>query len=458
MTIPRSTGLRARATLGFGATGLVVALALATSTYLIARSYLVDQRLRSAEQQVFVNARLSRAVLRSDHPDVPSLLAGLGGGTASDIVLRYGDQWYSSSVALGPDALPGDLVAVVSDGHAAHQRDRTSGELRLTVGVPVAAVGASYFEVFSLAELERTLSVLVRSLALGVLTATVVAAAVGRLAANRLVRPLAPVADAAERIAGGALDTRLDGIDDPDLVRLTGAFNSMAASLERRVELEARFAADVSHELRSPLTAIAAAVEIIERRREQLPPQVVEAVAVLVDKVDTFQRLVLDLLEISTLDAGRASLTLDPTDLRDFVDRVLARHDAHEVSVHVDPEVPQIVEADRRRLAQAMGNLVENARNYAGGVTDVRVTSPAPGLVRIAVGDRGPGVPPGEREAIFGRFSRGEAGRRGGVSSGSGLGLALVEEHARLHGGRASVEDRVGGGAMFVIEIAAAAP
>ena len=260
--------------LAFGVTGLLVALVLA-GDHLLRGARLPGGPASSsaAEQQTYVNARLSRTVLRSAEPDIRGLLTSLGGGTASDSLVRYGGEWFSTSVSVGPDAIPEDLVRAVSDGRAGHQRYRgADGELRLAVGVPIAAAEASYFEVFALDELDRTLDLLTRSLAFGVAGAALAAAAVGRVAAGRLVRPLGPVADAAERIADGALDTRLTDVDDPDLRRLADAFNTMAAALEARIDREARFAADVSHELRSPLTAVAAAPA---RRapREPRPPR-----------------------------------------------------------------------------------------------------------------------------------------------------------------------------------------
>ncbi|MFZ6005586.1 MAG: HAMP domain-containing sensor histidine kinase [Actinomycetota bacterium] len=450
----RRLGLRARAAIGFGVTGLLVAIVLATITYGLARGYLVDQRQTTAEQQAYVNARLARTVLRTPDPDIPGLLTSLGGGSASDSVLGHRGEWFSTSVRFGPDQIPADLARVVADGHAGHQRYRDAGgELRFAVGVPIAATSGSYFELFAFDELERTLDLLVRSLAFGAAGAALAAAAVGRAAAARLVRPLAPIADAAERIANGSLDTRLAGIDDPDLRRLTDAFNAMAGALDARIEREARFAADVSHELRSPLTAVAAALEVIERRRDQLPPQAIEAFTILANKVETFQRMVLDLLEISRVDAGTASLSEDLIDLQHFVPRVVGRHGADGATVTFDESAPTHVTADRRRLAQAIGNIVENARRYAGGTTSVAVSSPTPGIVRFTLDDRGPGVLSEERDAIFGRFARGEAGREAGTSSGTGLGLSLVAEHLRLHRGRVWVEDNPDGGARFVIEI-----
>lgn len=471
MTIraPRlSFGIRARASVGFGLVGLLVSLLLAGVTYRLAQGYLLEQRQDTAVRQTYVNARLARSVLRLPDPEVPALLAGLGGGTASTSVIRVAGDTFSSSVAEGIDAVPADLARVATGGRAGRQRYRDAdGRLHLAIGVPMAAVGGTYFELFSLADLEESLSLLSRALIIGAAGATIAAAAVGRAIANRLVRPLRPVSDAAERIAGGALDTRLEGEPDPDLRRLIEAFNGMAASLEARIEREARFAADVSHELRSPLAALTTALEVIERRRAELPDHVATAVDVLRAKVATFQQLVLDLLEISRMDAGTATLSLDQVDIRHFVGRLLELHGVEGIPVRISDDVPAFVPADRRRLAQALGNIIDNAGRYAGGITRIdldvvadagRTPDDAPtnadrAVLRIVVADGGPGVPSHEREAIFGRFARGEAGMRAGAGVGAGLGLALTAEHVAMHGGQVWVEDEPEGGARFIVEL-----
>jgi two-component system, OmpR family, sensor histidine kinase MtrB len=439
---------------GFGATGLVVAVAAGSLTYAAARRYLLQQREDTAIHQAYVNARLARNILRSPDPDVRAFMASVGGGTASESVLRYRGESFVTSVAIGPDRIPGDLERVVGQGRVGHQRFRDPrGVLHLAVGVPVAAVEADYYELFSLAELDSTLALLARALAVGGGGAGVVAALIGWAAANRLLRPMRPVADAAERIAGGALDTRLEDPNDADLRRLTEAFNKMAAALEARIERETRFAADVSHELRTPLAAVSAAVEIIHRRRDQLPPQVTEAFAVLSAKVALFQRMVLDLLEISRLDGGTAVLEHDPIDVRHLLERLVDMHAAQTAAIEIDARVPTHVMGDRRRLAQALGNIFQNANRYAGGVTHLAVTAPQAGWIRIEIDDCGPGISEEERDAIFGRFARGAAGTAAGSDSGTGLGLALTAEHVRLHGGRVRVEEADGGGARFVVDL-----
>ena len=450
----RRLGLRARATLGFGLVGLVVAVVLAGVTYTVARRYLVDQRQDVAQQQAYVNARLARSVLRGPNPDVRAFLAGLGGGTAASPVVRYRDEWFSTSVAIGRESLPADLVRAVTDGRAGHQRYRDGdGRLHVAVGVALPAVDAAYFEVFSLAELERTLGVLRQALSIGAIGAALTAALIGYGGARRVVRPLGPVADAAERIAAGDLATRLDPEADPDLRRLFDAFNDMAASLDERIKREARFAADVSHEVRAPLAALAAAVEVIERRRAQLPEQVLSAFEVLAAKVEGFEQMVLDLLEISRIDSGTAPLALTPIELQPFLARLAELHRQDGVTISITADAPTLVVADERRLGQALGNIIDNARRYAGGLDAIRVDGVDGDKVRMAFDDKGPGVPPAERDVIFGRFARGEVGLEAGSTSGSGLGLALVVEHLRLHGGRVWVEDAPGGGGRFVVEL-----
>ena len=366
-------GLRARATLGFGLIGLVVAVVLAALSYEVARRYLVDERQDAAVRQSYVNARLVRAVLRDPEPDVRAFLAGLGGGTAASPVLRYRGEWFSTSVAVGRDAIPADLLLVVTEGHAGHQRYRDpAGRLQLAVGVAVPSVDAAYFELFSLAELDRTLDVLTRALSIGAVAAAVTAALVGYAAARRLVRPLHPVADAAQQIADGRLDTRLDAAADPDLRRLVDAFNTMASSLEERIQREARFAADVSHEVRSPLAALSAAVDVIDRRRDQLPAQVRSAFEILAAKVAQFQEMVLELLEISRMDAGAASLSLDRFDLRQLLERLVELHAEPDVEIRFEPGAPSHVVADRHRLARPW------APSWTTPAGTPRASSPSP--------------------------------------------------------------------------------
>ena len=146
----------------------------------------------------------------------------------------------------------------------------------------------------------------------------------GVFAARRAVRPVAEAAQAAKAIAGGHLGTRLPPTDDPDLGVLAGSFNDMASALQLRIERDARFASDVSHELRSPLMTLSASVEVMEARRNEMPERAQAALDLLASDVSRFQGLVEDLLEISRFDAGAIRLHLEDLQVTQFVRNAVA--------------------------------------------------------------------------------------------------------------------------------------
>lgn len=449
-------GLRSRVTLAFAFGALLLSAALCALSYFLVRNYLLDQRETSAVREAYLNAQLARDGLRSPDADVPRILASLQAPTTSPSVLNYDDRWFSSSpLDFGRDSVPGALRSFVVAGRPARQAYRVDAQPRLAVGVPLPLVDAMYFEIFGLEELERTLRFLGLALLGAGLATTVAGAAVGRWASTRLLRPVTEVASAAALIAGGRLETRLDDVEDADLAMLVVSFNSMVDALQSRIERDARFASDVSHELRSPLTTLATTVQVLASRREEMPERAVAALDLLEADVARFQRLVEDLLEISRFDAGVAELHLEEVSLAELVLRAVRLSGGADLPVELASGVEDLsVQADKRRLERVIANLIENAAAYGGGATLVSVEGGL-SMARITVEDEGPGVPPEERRAVFERFFRGSAaGRRRGGGQGSGLGLSLVSEHVRLHGGRAWVEDRAGGpGARFVVEL-----
>lgn len=452
MSRARLFGLRGRVASGFALTALLVAVAVAVASYVLVRRHLLEQREDAARSQAYVHARLVRSALRANDADVAALMASIDGGAASDAALRYRDQWYATGIG-GADEVPRDLARVVGDGHAGIQRVAgADGGPRLAVGVPLRAVDAEWFELFPLDDVDHTLSLLARSSSVAAVVASLVAGGLGWVAAGRVVRPLGPVGAAATRIAGGDMATRLPVPHDPDLRPLVVAFNDMAAALESRVEREIRFTADVTHELRSPLAAIRASVDVLQRRRATLTPDAAAVLDVLSQRVAGFERTVVELLDIARTDAGTAEVRSEPVDVAGLLRELLDEH-APKAGLVVAGDAPVEIVADRRRLAQALANVMVNAAAYAGGTTQVTV-GPGPGAgVTIQLDDEGPGVPPEERDAVFGRFARGSAGIEAGGGTGTGLGLALVEEHVSLHGGRTWVKDAPGGGARFVIEL-----
>ncbi|HEY3718259.1 MAG TPA: HAMP domain-containing sensor histidine kinase [Jatrophihabitantaceae bacterium] len=291
----------------------------------------------------------------------------------------------------------------------------------------------------------------------GVLVSGLAAALLGRWAAGRALYPLRRLTTAAATAAAGNLTVRLPDTRDPDLAPLAQAFNATAERLQQRVARDARFAADVSHELRSPLTTMTNAMAVLRRRRPELSDNAQQALDLLDLDLHRFQLLVEDLLEISRADQGAADLALEPVDLAELVTQT-ANHTARGAARSVTAaESHPIVLADRRRLERAVANLIANAEQHGGGLTCLTISRRA-GRARIEVDDGGPGVPVTERETVFERFTRGSPADRNPDNAGTGLGLALVAQHVRAHGGDTWVEDRPGGGARFVIELSEVQP
>jgi signal transduction histidine kinase len=295
---------------------------------------------------------------------------------------------------------------------------------------------------------------------------TLLGVALGRFASERSLRPLADVSRAAGAIAGGELDTRLDAeAADPDLEPLTNSFNAMVDQLQERIEREARFNSDVSHELRSPLTTLAASLEVLEAERDKLTPRSQRALQLLGDDLRRFQRMVGDLLEMSRADEGSVDVFLEEVNVAELVQRSV---EAGAADMDGQVAVPPVVDdpavqswrvgADKRRFERVMVNLMENAANYGGGVTVITVhPGRDDGGVEVTVDDAGPGIDPQERSKVFERFYRGSAAGRRGTGTGTGLGLALVAEHMHVMRGDVRVESSPDGGARLVLTLPVAA-
>lgn len=458
MRLPKLTGrlgLRARITLAFAVGALLLSALLSATTWALTRENLLNQREDAASTIVYQNARIVRSRVTADAESNQQVLNSLSTPFGSRPILYYSERFASLTPAFGQDALPRELRDVVLGGQPARMRYDLRGTMQLAVGIPLPSVGAAYFEIVSLDDLQSTLEALGVSLVGASLITTLAGAALGWWASRRALRPLAGVSGAALALAAGRLDTRLEASDDPDLRPISESFNQMAQSLQDRIERDARFASDVSHELRSPLMTLAASIEVMENQREDLPERARSALDLMVLDIDRFQQLVEDLLEISRFDAGVVRLELEEVHLAELVMQAVSHSSEVDVPVELDAELAGVVvRADKRRIVRVIANLLDNAAKYGGGATSVGLRRVEDG-VQIAIEDRGPGVPEEDRALIFERFSRGASAGRRGSSDGVGLGLALVAEHVNLHGGRVWVEDRADGdeGARFIVQL-----
>lgn len=444
--------LRSRVTLLFLMTGLIAALSLSGASYLTARTYLIQQREEIVERQAFNNAQLIRTQLRTRRGEAFELISGIRTESNGFAVLHLSpeDLYFSQNILTTQTLLPSELVSATLQGITSRQRFSIDGEPFIAMGVSINEINAQYFEAFPLSDEERTLTIIGSTLLVGILVVGSISSLVGLWVSRRLMKPLERVSAAASEIAEGGLDTRLEHESDPDLSRLVNSFNEMADAVQTRIEREVRFASDVSHELRSPITALAAAVEVLDARRADLSDRTQQALDVVVSQIRRFDQMVLDLLELSRLDVGITEVHREEIDLVPFITRIAARYGVDDVRIDVLQNSDSVIKIDKRRFERIMANLLENARLHGGGVTKIEIELLPHGPTRVSVEDSGPGVAQSERVQIFERFARGSAGRS--RAGGTGLGLALVAEHARAHGGSAWVEDATTGGARFIIE------
>jgi signal transduction histidine kinase len=444
----RRPGLRARVTAGFAVGALVLSAAMAGLSYELTSRTLLASRERTAVRAAYQDASVVQTGLAAQPSDIVAVLRSLDTGGNRRAVLRRDGSWYARNADVGlTEAIPASLQQLVERGRPGAQRGRTDTGPAVVIGVPLPD-STGFYVVDSMQELDHTLRVLALVLTLVAAVTTASGAGLGWWVTRRALRPLDAVAAAAKEITAGDLGARLDPSTEPDLAHLAISFNEMVDQLATRLERDRRFAADVSHELRSPLQTLAAATGVLHRARDRLDGRAAAAVTLLSDEVTRFQSLVTDLLELAR---GDQPPQRAPVDMAELARQVCRARGLPPNIVHTDGG-DHTWQADRRRLAQVLSNLLDNADRHGGCATAVRLGQ-GHGVVFIEVDDEGPGVPPQDREVIFDRFVRGRPATARGDSNGTGLGLALVARHVTAHGGRALVTDRPGGGARFRVEL-----
>ena len=445
-------GLRGRMVLYFSLSAFAAAVSLSIVTYASTRAYLLDQRSELATSQAINNAQLLRTLVGVNPQDAGDIVTNIRTEAGGYAILYLNDEdsfFAQEPLRFTQSNLPTDLLTRTLGGKSSRQRFEFNGEPYEALGISISAISGHYFEAFPLTDVERTLNTIRTTLTFGIILITLAGGIFGFSSSSSVLRPLRRVASVATDIASGGLDVRLEDERDPELSRLADSFNNMVDAVQTRIQRETRFASDVSHELRSPITALAASVEVMQSRRDDLSDRNKQAFDIIASQVRRFDRTVLDLLELSRLDAGAGRTQEETVNLADLVKRVAQRHGFAEIPFATNLDDSDETVLDKRRIERIVLNLLENARDHAGGATAISVTGDEREL-RIAVEDTGAGVAQSERERIFERFARGTASRN---STGSGLGLAIVQEHARALGGKAWVEISTSGGARFMVSI-----
>ncbi|NIP59282.1 MAG: HAMP domain-containing protein, partial [Gemmatimonadetes bacterium] len=278
--------------------------------------------------------------------------------------------------------------------------------------------------------------------------------------AGSVVRPVHEVIDQAEAIEAGSLDRGISAYaDTQEYRRLVQVLNSMLERIRGAFEIQRRFTADASHELRSPLTAMRGELEVA-LRRERPAEEYRATLESALEEVMRLTRITEDLLTLARSDAGAIVPHRERTDLEVLVRRVVDRLEptaaARENRVVVDVPSDLTADVDPDLVGRLLWNLVENGIKHTPPGTTVEVEAQrVGGELRIEVRDDGPGLGP-EPERVFERFRRlNQARTPGSVDAGTGLGLSIVNAVAEAHGGRVAAGNRPEGGARFEVSLPA---
>ncbi|HET8643463.1 MAG TPA: MtrAB system histidine kinase MtrB [Pseudonocardiaceae bacterium] len=374
----------------------------------------------------------------------------------------FADPPYSGPI----NEVPVELRVPVQQGKLAHKiatLQRKDGQVTvIAVGIPVTSAGRQLqlYLMFPLSAHQQTLALVQNTLLAGGALLTLLLAGIAGLVTRQVVQPVRQAAEVSERFASGHLDERMPVTGEDDVARLAVSFNGMAGSIQHQIHqleefgaLQRRFTSDVSHELRTPLTTVRMAADVLHAARHEFPPGLRRSTELMVDELDRFEVLLVDLLEISRLDAGVADLALEQVDVRSLVrgavesiSGVAAPSNSSIELVVPDEELE--VEVDPRRFGRILRNLLVNALDHGEGrPVRVRLAGDCDAIA-VVVRDHGIGLAKGEEELVFNRFWRADPSRNR-RTGGTGLGLAISLEDARLHGGWLQAWGRPGEGAVF---------
>jgi heavy metal sensor kinase len=354
--------------------------------------------------------------------------------------------------------IPAETVQEIGSGRARAYTVQADGASRLrVVSVPLIVARRSVGAVQvaqNLSVIEEALRVIRVVMIFGGALSLLLAAAGGALLARAVLRPIEAITRTAERITlAEDLSQRIPSADPNDeLGRLAKTINNMLARLEVLFQTQQRLVADVSHDLRTPLTTIQGNVDLLRRGAADDPTMRAEALRAIGDEAARMRRMVNDLLLLAQADAG-LKLQRQPVELDTLLLEVYRQAQvmaADKVAVRLGAEDQALVLGESDRLRQLLLNLIDNALKYtpAGGQVTLTLRRQA-GWVQVGIEDTGIGIGPEDLPHIFERHYRADRSRS--RSGGHGLGLAIAQWIAQAHGGRIEVTSEVGKGSTFTV-------
>lgn len=271
---------------------------------------------------------------------------------------------------------------------------------------------------------------------------------------SKISKPISDVNRAAKELATGNYNVHFEGAGYREIGELSDTLNYAASELSKVDVLQQELIANVSHDLRTPLTLIGGYAEMMRDLPSENTP---ENMQIIMEETARLSELVTDLLDISGLRAGTRELNKEILDLTETVREVMTRYEkliaAEGYEVRFESDGACFVLADRRMILQVVYNLINNAIHYVGEDKTVIVTQKRDGdRVRVTVTDHGCGIPAEELPLIWDRYYRANAAHKRAVV-GSGLGLSIVKRILEAHGASFGVESEVGSGSSFWFEL-----
>lgn len=319
------------------------------------------------------------------------------------------------------------------------------------------------FALYSLANQNKLLQTTVRALLIGLIVFAFGIALLTYLILRMVLRPVREASHNARRLAKGEFDVRMDVSGTDELARLGTSFNRMAASLEdqftkleRMSAIQTNFVSAVSHELRSPVTTIRMAGQLLYDKRDELPGALKRSAELQHAQVKNLDSMLSDLLEISRYDAGAMALVTERVQVAQIVENVLVSLRPLALDNGVVPTLEvsgdTTAEVEPRRVERVIRNLAVNALEHAEG-KPVRIRVVAnDSAVAVEVADHGIGLSADQAAHVFDRFWRADTSRVR-KTGGTGLGLTIAREDANIHGGTLEAGGEPGVGAVFLFTV-----
>jgi heavy metal sensor kinase len=456
--------LRVRLTLWYGTALALVLVVFGGALYAVLARGLRDQIDRSLEEAAAVVVRaveqhgigpfLPFEDLAAEFPELAVLDKSFQIFSPAGKITIQSPNLGRQDIPLSPTALASAL-----NGRATFEsaRFRDGSSFRL-LSVPIRGNGVLVNIVqvgTSLRPVEEMLHRLVLVLLVSAPIALAAALVGGWFLADRALRPVEAITQAAERIAAGDLTQRLSVPSALDEIgRLAVTFNDMIARLEASFRQVRQFSADASHELRTPLTVIKGEAELALRRPRPAEDYKLVLESTL-EEIDHMTRIVDELMFLSRTDLGEVAIESLPVRLDALVEdiqrqaAVLGQEQG--VQVTVGAVVVAVVQGDELRLRELLLNLVDNAVKYSrpGGKVEIALVRER-ATARLSVMDQGIGIPADEQRRVFDRFYRTDAARAH-AKKGTGLGLSICKWIAEAHHGRIEVQSQVGEGSRFTV-------